>query len=221
MAQIKTLLKEQDNIEKIRDTIAFLLTAELSNQYELAIEYADEHPEFDAGAYDIKVYLENRRPWELETLPIVNILILGEKEPEERRGAAIGNQKYICQFQIDCYAKGRTENHDQDANAQAWFVSRLVRSILMADSNLYLGLQETIQKRMVTERKIVDLEDLPASAAAVSLCRNILEVETFETCPKGEFESFDGMSFDVSTADGQIIMAEIKTPPYKDEVEEE
>jgi hypothetical protein len=220
MAQINTLLKEQDNIEKIRDNIAFLLAAELSNQHELAIEYAGDHPEFDAEAYNIKVYLENRRPWELETLPIVNILILGEKEPEERRGAAIGNQKYTCQFQIDCYAKGRAENYDQDANAQAWFVSRLVRSILMADANLYLGLQGTIQKRMVTERKIVDLEDLPASAAAVSLCRLILEVETFEVSPKGEFETFEGISFKVSTADGHIIMAEAKTPPYKDEEEE-
>jgi hypothetical protein len=225
MAQIKTLLKEQDNIEKIRDHIGFLLAAELANQYALAQEYAPEAPPgFDPEDFNVKVYIENRRPWELENLPVVNVLVLGEKEPEGNPGAPLGNQKYICQFQIDCYARGRHENleegiipQDQAANIRAWLVSRLVRSILMADENLYLGLRGIVQRRMVLERKTVDLEDLPASAIPVSLCRIILEVETFETNPKGEYESFDGMTFKVSTADGKIILADIKTPPYKEE----
>jgi hypothetical protein len=217
------LLKEKDNIEKIRDQIGFILTAELKNQYSLALEYTPAADEFfDPNDFNIDVYIENKRPWEIAELPIINILIIGTKPPEDgtKRGSPIGKQNYTNVFQIDCYAKGRHidgGDDDLDASNRAWITGRLARSILMSEENAYLGLRGIVGKRMVTARNIVDITDLPKSAEDISLCRVILEVETFEESPKGEYKILEGLSFKISTLDGKIIMAEVKTPPYEEE----
>jgi len=220
---INYLLKEKDNIEKIRDKIGFILAAELQNQRRLALEYKPVDDEFfDPNDYCIDVYIENKRPWDIEDLPIINILIIGTKPPEDgvKRGSTVGKQNYTTVFQIDCYAKGRHDqggDDDLDASNRAWIVGRVVRSILMSAENAYLGLQGIVGKRMVTARNTVDITDLPKSAEGISLCRVILEVDTFEESPQGGFEILEGITFRVSTLDGKIIMAEAKTPPYKEE----
>lgn len=219
---IKKLLKEKDNIEKIRDQIGFILAAELKNQYKLAKNYEPEPgEEFDPEDFNIDIFIENKRPWEIENLPLINILIHGTKPPQDgsRAGSTSSSQNYTAVFQIDCYAKGRHiegGDDDRDANYRAWIIGRIVRSILMSAENNYLGLRGIVGKRMITARNTIDIKDLPSAAENIALCRLTLEVDTIEESPQGEFETMEGMSFSVSTADGKIILAELRTPPYKE-----
>lgn len=221
---INKLLKDQDNIEKIRDQIGFILAAEIENQKKLILKYKpDSDEEFDPNDFDIGIYVENKRPWDIENLPIINILIHGTKPPTDntRPGSTTGKQNYTAIFQLDCYAKGRHAeggDDDRDANYRAWIIGRIARSIIMSAENAYLGLRGIVGKRMVTNRNTIDIKDLPAAAKDIALCRLIVEVETFEESPQGEFESFEGMNFKISAADGKIL-AELKTPPYKDKEE--
>jgi hypothetical protein len=94
-ASITTLLNEPDNLEKIRDRIAFILKLEFLNQYKKAIEalhkmavenglgdmtgvekiheselveyFANNHVEhiINPAEFNIGVYLERERPWQL------------------------------------------------------------------------------------------------------------------------------------------------------------
>jgi hypothetical protein len=221
---INKLLKNQDNIEKIRDRIGIILAGEIINQYKLAKEYKPEPgEEFDSEDFNIDIFIENKRPWDIEKLPLINILIFGTKPPQDgsRAGGTHSNQYYTTIFHIDCYAKGRHiegGDDDRDANYRAWVVARIVRSILMSAENNYFGLRDIVGKRMVTARNTIDLKDIPQAAEDIALCRIVLEVEAFEESPQGDFEIMEGMNFKISTADGKIIMAEIKTPPFKEDL---
>jgi hypothetical protein len=213
------LLKEKDNAEKIRDRIVLILTAELANQYVLAQAYVPEPGEdFNPEDYRIGVYLENQRPWDIKDFPAVNIQLLSTIK-DERPGSAVGKQKNKFHYAIDCYARGKIKDtpDDSDATLRTWFVSRLVRNILMAGADTYLGLRDLVQKREVVSRTTGDLENINDAAMAVSVCRILFDVDSYEDSPQAAYESFDGMDFKVETADGKIILAELKTPPYKEE----
>ena len=88
---INKLLKDKDNIEKIRDQIGFILAAELKNQYRLALEYKPKPDEnfdpndFDVNVLEVWVGRENNdkiairnctsnvlSEYEIETSPILN-----------------------------------------------------------------------------------------------------------------------------------------------------
>lgn len=224
---INQLLKNKDNIEIIRDKIGVILCKELQNQYALALQYEPQPGEdFDPENYNIGIYIENKRPWEIEELPVINILVLGTKikggEAVINAGSAQGRQNYTLQYQIDCYAKGKhTEggDDDRDGSNRAWIIARLARSILMAAEYTYLELRGIVGRRMITARNIVELENISNAAEGLSLCRMILDVDTFEGSPQPEFEILEDSEFDISTADGKIKMAGIRTSHIKEEEE--
>jgi hypothetical protein len=222
---VNYLITKKDNAEIIRDRIALILTAELAHQYELALDHTPEPDEqFDPEDYHIGVYMENQRPWDIKDFPAVNIQLLSTAK-DEKPGSTVGKQKNKIHFAIDCYARGKIVDSetgepvpdDSNATLSAWFVGRLVRNILMAGEDTYLGLRGLVQKREVSARNTGVLENLSESAAAVSVCRILFDVDSYEDSPQASYESLDGMEFKIQTADGRIILADLQTPPYKDE----
>jgi hypothetical protein len=60
---VNELLSTPDNVEIIRDQLCGILALECAHQYELA----QEAHSTVAEDFNIKVYLENDEPWELQT----------------------------------------------------------------------------------------------------------------------------------------------------------
>ena len=102
ISKINELLTDQDNSEKIRDRIAAILKLELTKQKQLA----DELKIKDKKDFNINVYLENSRPWELtgdneenNPFPLVNVC-LQEINKDERSGSDQNNVKYTGIYYI-------------------------------------------------------------------------------------------------------------------------
>jgi hypothetical protein len=204
-ASIATLLTESDNIEKIRDRIALILKLEFLNQYQKAKEQNFEN----ADDYNIGVYLERERPWQLTEnsegktpFPLVNIKLAGYRK-ENEPGSAVNNQKYIGDFIIDCYAQGSPDNpdyfDDTDATLRAWRLGRKVRQVLMSGFYTYLGMRKIVRRREITEAgtgtptdKTGNIDD---SAVSVTICRILFSVYFYEESPQAAGVEFEGISF--------------------------
>jgi hypothetical protein len=207
-ANITTLLTELDNIEKIMDRIALILKLEFLNQYQKATEQNLE----DAGDFNIGVYLERERPWQLtensegkNPFPLINIKLAGyrkEKEP----GSTVNNQKYIGDFIIDCYAQGSPDNpdyfDDTDATLRAWRLGRKVRRVLMSGFYTYLGMRGIVRRREITEAGTGTPTDrtgnIDDSAVSVTICRILFSVLFSEESPQAAGVEFEGISFKAS-----------------------
>jgi hypothetical protein len=211
--KINTLIENQDNAEKIRDQIAALLTLEINNQKKIAIE--KEVP--DKRDFDIAVYIENARPWELtgdkNPFPLVNICLQETGGPS---GSTVNHTKYTGQFVIDCYGCGnqKLENDDEIltddylATIKAWKTARIVRNILMSGFYAYLGIRSLVQKRTVKKITTIIPQGLPNSAVAVTAARIILEVNFFEESPQAEAADLEGISFK-SENSGRVTLIDI------------
>jgi hypothetical protein len=156
-ASITTLLNEPDNLEKIRDRIACILKLEFLNQYQKAQEENIINPD----EFNIGVYLERERPWQLtensegkSPFPLVNLKLAGYRK-ENEPGSTVNRQKYIGDFIIDCYAQGSPDNpdyfDDTDATLKAWRLGRKVRQVLMSGFYTYLGMRDIVRRREITE----------------------------------------------------------------------
>ena len=145
-----SLLDTPDNIEIIRDQIAALLAVDLQNQYQLATEA--EKP--DAQDYKVSVYLEHSDPFQLvdtntpnaNPFPLVNITT--DSSDDGNGTASVGKQSLTAKFFLDVYASGNTATTDMGnkAGLRAWKAARLIRRILRAESNTYLGLRGIVGK---------------------------------------------------------------------------
>jgi hypothetical protein len=98
LSNINYLLSTRDNVEKIRDQIAYILKLECMNQYTLAVETGD----MDARDFDVGIYLESERPWQLteytdteNPFPLVNICLAGIKQAG-KSGSAVSGKKFIA-----------------------------------------------------------------------------------------------------------------------------
>jgi hypothetical protein len=209
-ANITTLLTEPDNIEKIRDRIAFILKLEFLNQCQKAKEQNFE----DADDYNIGVYLERERPWQLTEnsegktpFPLVNIKLAGYRK-ENEPGSTVNNQKYIGDFIIDCYAQGSPDNpdyfDDTDAVLRAWMLGRKVRQVLMSGFYTYLGMRKIVRRREITEAGTGAPTDktgsIDESAVSVTICRILFSVYFYEESPQAAGVEFEGISFTASAS---------------------
>ncbi|MDR1389189.1 MAG: hypothetical protein LBJ31_04360 [Treponema sp.] len=216
MNNIHYLLQEKDNIEKVRDQIAAILKSELVNQKQLAEEAALA----DAADYDVSVYLERGRPWELteneqskNPFPLINVLLFESKPTAGgKQMTAVG---YTAKFNIDCYGCGNsdidgegemTNGDDSAANIRAWKTGRLARNILMSAFYYYLGLRGIVKKTYITEIKTGTPDNLPESAAAITVCRIVFAVDFMEKAPQAEVEPFDGILFESVSDTGEILI---------------
>ncbi len=216
--QIKELLQTKDNSEKIRDQIAAILKMELLKQATLA----DESPIENKGDFDISVYLENARPWELTSdnqeenpFPLVNVCLAEIGEDQAKPGATVGKNKYTGIYYVDCYGCGNNQpegseeyiSDDSLSALRAWQTARIVRNILMSGFYAYLGMQGDVMRRKITKITTI-MPPIAESALSVTACRIVLEVDFFEIAPEGDGVNFEGISF-VSKNDGEVTLINI------------
>ena len=211
-AQIQTLLKEKDNVEKIRDAIALILKTELSNQYALAETAGIESLE----DFNIGVYLESARPWELTAneaggnpFPLVNILLNETRRAEGKAGSAIGRKRYTASFSIDCYACGNAESDSDDtrqAALKAWRIACIVRSILMSGFYAYLGMRGVVLERDMPGIKTGIPSNLAESAAAVTVARIDFSVSFYEDSPQGDGAELEEIQFEAVGKTGEVLI---------------
>ena len=213
MNQINTLLNKQDNSEKIRDQIAALLTLELKNQFTLASnQKIEDHKDFN-----INVYIENSRPWQLvrenkNPFPLINVCL--NKIEEETTPGNDAKKKYTGQFYVDCWGCGNvnneTENFTNDdylATIRAWKTARIARNVLMSGFYTYLGIRQLVRKRRIASITTI-IPNLTESALAVVACRIILEVDFYEESPQADATELDGISF-TSDDSGNVRLIDI------------
>ena len=223
-SRIKTILNTPDNAEKIRDQIAAILKLELNNQKILA----DNDPIIENKKdFNIKVYIENSRPWmllgdkpEKNPFPLVNISLQDIKHDS---GPIAGKIKYTGTYFVDCYGCGNYqpenaaewEPDDSLSAKRAWYTARVTRNILMSGFYGFLGMQGTVLKRNIESIVTVVPAGLEGSAISITACRITLKVDTFEISPEAEGVLFNGITF-TSNDDGEVNLIDIKTDNEKE-----
>ena len=218
-SQITTLFNMQDNAEKIRDRIAAILKIELDNQKTMAENNPCTENKKD---FDIKVYLENSRPWELTSdsadnnpFPLINIG-LHETREDANPGSTVCNVKYTGTYYIDCCACGNFyENQDNYipddslSTFKAWQLARMVRGILMSGHYAYLGMQKVVRRRRITKISTLAPGGLQDAAISITICRIFLDVDFHETSPEAQGVNFDEMTFTTTSHDGEVSLINI------------
>ncbi|MCL2093817.1 MAG: hypothetical protein FWH12_06445 [Treponema sp.] len=200
--QVTELEEAQDNVEIVRDQLAAILSLELQNQFELAKN--EGKPTAD---YDIKIYVENSRPYDTiddEAVSLVNIVLQEVTTPHGN--PRMGAQKSQAIFHLYCTANGNTTGDfrdDQSASFRAWRIMRLVRRILMSEQYTYLGMRKTVTSRTITKME-AGTPNVQA-AQAFTVIRAHLEVQYTESYIGGPSAPFEGYDFEVSPDDGQVI----------------
>lgn len=201
--KITELIETPDTLEIVRDQIAAILSLELQNQYALAQEHGIPRTQ----DYNIKIFVENTRPYDgagEDKINLINILV--PKVTVPAINPRIGNQKEKAIFFIDCAADGNNTGNfrdDKSAAFRAWKIMRLVRRILMSEQYTYLGLRGT-----VTSRAFMQMESGSPNiqaALALTVIRATLEVEFVEGYIENPSVPFEGLKFDVIPKTGEVI----------------
>jgi hypothetical protein len=205
--EINDLISDPDNVEKLRNHIAFTIKGETQNQYAIAKEQGAP----DADDYNYRVFIENARPYDTENdeptiEPIVNIM-LQKAVPAEGNSRA-GPQKEKATFIIDCItfgADGNGEDWNEKAAAiRAWKAARVIRRILMSEQYTYLGL-----RGLVGSRTIVSIEtgvpENGGDAFSVVAARMILEVQFMERAIEISGPILEAIDFTIEPFTGEVL----------------
>jgi hypothetical protein len=232
-SQINELLKTQDNAEIIRDRIAAILKLEFTNQKKLADEDSTISNKKD---FNINVYVENTRPWELisndgknNPFPLVNVCLQETNEDQNKPGPISGKIRYTGTYYIDCYGCGNyraIESSDEYvpddslSAIRAWHTARVTRNVLMSGYYAYLGLQGTVMRRRITKITTVVPAGLDISAISITACRIVFEVELFEVSPEASGINFEGITFRAYD-DGEVKLIDIMTDYTKENTNKE
>jgi hypothetical protein len=202
--QVYELISEPDNVEKIRNHIAFIIKGETQNQYTIAQEEAAP----DADDYNFRVFIENARPYDTGGEPILEPLvnIMLQKTETVDGNPRMGPQKYKAAFIIDCIAFGNDageERDDRAAPARAWKAARVIRGILMSEQYLYLGLRGVIGDRVITSIETGTPEN-GGDALTVVTARIILEVQFIERAIGTTGPAIEAINFTVEPVNGEV-----------------
>jgi len=227
-SRIKTLLNTPDNAEKIRDQIAAILKLELLNQKALT----ENDPQIENKKdFDIKVYIENSRPWALlsdkpekNPFPLVNVSL---QDIKKESGPIAGKIKYTGTYLIDCYGAGnfQPENaaewipDDYLSAVRAWQLARVTRNIIMSGFYAFLGMQEIVRGRDIESITTVIPTGLQDAAISITACRIVLKVALHETSPEAEGVRFYGISFKANN-DGEVNLINIMSDNFKENEKE-
>lgn len=201
---ITALISGKDNVEAVRDQIAAVLSLELQNQKRLAEEAGVP----DAAQYDVAVYVENARPYEIgERKPPLRLVNVVLPKANLVSGARAGGQKERAVFWIDCAATGNdaaTQWNEKSASCRAWAVCRLARRILMSDAYLYLGLRGIVGSRAVTAMEAGTPQGA-GEAVQFGVVRLTLEAEFAERYIEHNGPLIEGIDFEVSPETGEVV----------------
>jgi hypothetical protein len=203
--QIYELISEPDNVEKIRNHIAYIIKGETENQYTIAREEGAPNAE----DYNFRVFVENARPYDNEgeppIEPLINIM-LQKTEPAEGN-PRMGPQKYKATFIIDCIAYGNDGGEDWDdraAGARAWKTARVIRAILMSEQYLYLGLRGIIGGRAIKSIE-TGAPEMGGDALTVVTARIILEAQLLERSIGASGPIIEEINFTIEPESGEVV----------------
>ncbi len=210
-AKIDFLFSEPDNVEIIRDEIAVILSAEFKKQYKMA---CDKNLE-DCEDFNVKVYLEDDRPFALpdgdddSIFPFVNVN-LNDMQQIGKSGGIADKKKYEASFYIDCYTCGNfgeaSRKDSVKANILAWKIARVVRNILMSGHYAYLGYRGMVLGRNIPSIKSGNMSGMESAAFAVSIARVEFKVSFAERsiCEKGV--PLEGVKFKIDDKVGEVLV---------------
>ena len=212
---IDALIDKQDTCEVIRDQIANILALETTSQQNLARE-ADKSP--DDWAF--RVFVERSNPWEewLNSVdnpsPLVSVWY-DRSTFEPGKSNIVERQGTTGTFNIDCYGLGvATDNPygghlpgDRSAAFAAQRALRLVRNILMAAENTYLGLQGLVWQRFPQSSSMMQVQFDGGREIQVVAARLTLAVAFNEFSPQATPVNIEELSVGVLRAeDGEILV---------------
>lgn len=206
--QVHELLSTPDNVEIVRDQICGILALEAANQYELAVEAGDVR----ADDYNIKVYLENDQPWELQTeedkdvFPLVNVSLVSV---DRGSGSTVTNKNNVtATFNIDCYTTGTFDGDGRTgrmAVIKAWKTARIIRNILCAGNYAYLGLRGVVTARQV-KNMVSGMPNQQNAAGRVCIVRIVMDVDLIEFSPQVAGVEIAPISLEILDDTGLVIV---------------
>ena len=203
--QIYELISEPDNVEKIRNHIAYIIKGETENQYTIAQEEGVPN----ADDYNFRVFVENARPYDNEgeppLEPLINIML--QKTENAEGNPRLGPQKYKANFIIDCIAYGNDGGedwNDRAASARAWKTARVIRTILMSEQYLYLGLRGIIGSRVIKSIE-TGVPEMGGYALTVVTARIILEAQLLERSTGTSGPIIEEINFTIEPESGEVV----------------
>lgn len=213
------LIDKTDNVELVRDQIAAILAAEVINQMALALAAAK-----DPTLWDLGIYTERSNPWEqvlnandsnINTVPIVNVHFDNENV-NPSKSDSVERQWMEAVYNIDCYGFGLSQvdgaGHkpgDREAVFESQRATRLVRNILMASENTYLGqtFRGVVGGRMIQSITAFQPEIDGRTVQKVMANRISMEVQFNEFSPQVVPETLEFLAIDFKRlSDGKIIV---------------
>ena len=218
------LIDKQDSFEIVRDQIAAILVNELANQQALAVGAGK-----DPLDYTLSVYVERNLPIEqwlnsgpvndASTVPIASIWLESSNIDTSSTSNAKGEQHFELIYNIDVMARGVNSDDgaggynraDRDARIRCHAATRLVRNILSAGPNRYLGLRGTVWAWPQFENMELGpapLDEIETNMS-VWLCRCRVKVKVTETSPLEGEETLELIRIDVSDDGGVVLSTEI------------
>lgn len=217
------LIDKQDNFEIIRDQIALILATETVAQVALATAAAKPNPD----DWKLRIFTERSNPWEqllnsqADRSPIVNVWF--ENSNFEKGASNISErQKAEGVFNIDCYGYGIAADDggtghtpgDKEAALQVHTALRLIRNILMASENTYLGLRGLVWQRWPQNITVFQPQIDNRTIQQIVGARLAFRVVFNEFSPQFTGSNLELVSVDVNRAeDGQILVEADYTYP--------
>lgn len=211
---ITQLIEEQGTFEKVRDRIAAILKLNIANQMSLATQAGK-----DASLWDVRIFTERSNPFEefqdaeSAQTPLVNVWY-DSSDFDDSGSDPVERQKTNGMFNVDVYACGisleTAEGHSPGDEAAAFALHRaisLIRNILMAGTNTYLGMRGTVWGRKVTAVNIFQPSADDATVQNIIGARIAFRVTFNEVSPQVEAVPLETIALDVYRADnGEILL---------------
>ena len=209
------LIDKFDAWELVRAQVAAILVAESANQVQLATDAGKPDP----SLWKLRVYEERSNVWEVfrddatDLSPLVNVMV-DTVEFDRGKGNVVERQTGESRLIIDClgYAvsKETPGGHtpgDYSAALTVQRAARLVRNILMAAENTYLGLRKTVGQRWVESIRLYTPEMQGQALQQIIAARVSFGVKHNEVSPQISGEIIEQINATVKReADGAVYL---------------
>lgn len=212
---ISKLIDKQDNFELIRDQIAGIIVAEITNQMILATEAGKE-----PNDWKLRVFTERSNPWEQflnntnDRSPLINIWV-ENCNYDKKASNSIERQKTTAIYNMDCYGFGISSDRasgghnpgDLEASLEVQRAVRLVRNIIMSGEYTYLGLRGLVWSRWLEGIDIFQPQQGSKEIQKIVGARLLLSVVFNEFSPQVPSINLELVTIGVKrTEDGHIIL---------------
>jgi hypothetical protein len=207
------LIDKQDGFQIVESAIASILVAEIANQQTLAIAAGK-----DPDLWKIRIFTERSNAWEQwlndqsDQSPICNIWF-DTTTYDKGTSNVVERQRSDTVYNIDCYGFGLSADTpggghvagDAEAAYNYHRSVKLIRNILMAAENTYLGLRGTVWGRWIQSIRTFQPEYDSQSAQQVVAGRIAFAVSFNEFSPQVATEILEHISVTTfRTEDGEV-----------------